>query len=131
MRRISADDGTSNPWRGIEIVSPGAFLTHTSPALIAWDDRLTGFGVRVQPSGIRSCIVNYRAGGGGRKAANRRLVIGRHGRVTPEQARRGAHETLGKVAAGEDPGGDQHMPARVPCRRCAKRSRSLSGKEEE
>ena len=48
---------------------------------IAWDDKLTGFGLRVQPSGVRSYIVNYRAGAGGRKAANRRLVIGRHGRV--------------------------------------------------
>ena len=70
---------------------------------IAWDDKLTGFGLRVQPSGVRSYIVNYRAGAGGRKAANRRLVIGRHGRVTSEQARRIAHETLGRVAAGEDP----------------------------
>ena len=70
---------------------------------IAWDDRLTGFGVRVQPSGVRSYLVNYRAEGGGRRAANRRLVIGRHGRVTAEQARRIAQETLGKVAAGEDP----------------------------
>ena len=42
---------------------------------IVWDDRLTGFGLRVQPSGVRSYIVNYRAGDGGRKAANRRLVI--------------------------------------------------------
>ncbi|MDE0386839.1 MAG: integrase arm-type DNA-binding domain-containing protein [Defluviicoccus sp.] len=70
---------------------------------IAWDDRLTGFGVRVQPSGVRSYLVNYRASGGGRRAANRRLVIGRHGRVSAEQARRIAQETLGKAAAGEDP----------------------------
>ena len=42
---------------------------------------VVGFGVRVQPSGVRSYIVNYRAGGGGRRAANRRLVIGRHARA--------------------------------------------------
>ena len=83
--------------RAVEALKPA------EAPFIAWDDRLTGFGVRVQPSGVRSYIVNYRAGDGGRKAANRRLVIGRHGRVTPEQARRIAQETLGRVAAGEDP----------------------------
>ena len=83
--------------RAVEALVPGG------KPFIAWDDKLVGFGVRVQPSGVRSYIVNYRACGGGRRAANRRLVIGRHGRVTPEQARRLAHETLGRVAAGEDP----------------------------
>ena len=81
---------------------------------IAWDDKLTGFGVRVQPSGLRSYIVNYRTGQGGRRAVNRRLVIGRHGRVTAEQARRIAHETLGKVAAGEDPAEGRTRSRSVP-----------------
>ena len=31
---------------------------------IAWDDKLTGFGVRIQPSGTKAFIVNYRAGDG-------------------------------------------------------------------
>ena len=70
---------------------------------IAWDDRLTGFGVRVHPSGRKSYLVNYRAGNGGRKAPNKRVVVGRAGRVAPEQARRLAQELLGRVAAGEDP----------------------------
>ena len=81
---------------------------------IAWDDKLTGFGVRVQPSGVRSYLVNYRTDSGGRRAANRRLVIGRHGRVTAEQARRIAHETLGKVAAGEDPAEGRTRSRSVP-----------------
>ena len=70
---------------------------------IAWDDKLTGFGVRVQPSGTKSFLINYRANGGGRFSPNRRLVIGRFGRMTAVQARTRAQALLGRVAAGEDP----------------------------
>ena len=70
---------------------------------IAWDDRLTGFGVRVQPSGAKTFVVNYRSGSGGRSAPNKRVTLGRFGRITPEQARRMAQELLGKVASGGDP----------------------------
>ena len=70
---------------------------------IAWDDRLTGFGVRIQPSGAKTFVVNYRLGEGGRKAPNKRVTLGRFGRITPDQARRMAQELLGKVASGEDP----------------------------
>ena len=94
--------------RTVEALSPA------EKPFIAWDDRLTGFGVRVQPSGVRSYLVNYRAEGGGRRAANRRLVIGRHDRVSAEQARRIAHETLGKVAAGEDPAEGRTRSRSVP-----------------
>ena len=86
---------------------------------IAWDDKLSGFGCRVQPSGTKSFIVNYRAGEGGRRAPNKRVVVGRFGRVTPEQARRRAQELLGRVAGGGDrrqalpPSG----PMRAPCPR--------------
>ena len=55
---------------------------------IAWDDKLTSFGGRVHPSGAKSFLVNYRAGNGGRKAPNKRVVVGRAGRVAPDQARR-------------------------------------------
>ena len=80
-----------------------AALEPCDKAFIAWDDKLIGFGVRVQPSGLKSFIVNYRAGDGGRKAPNKRVVVGRFGPVTPDQARRIAHRMLGKVADGQDP----------------------------
>ena len=80
-------------------------LEPTGKPWIAWDDKLVGFGVRVQPSGTKSYIVNYRAGEGGRNAPNKRVVVGRHGRVTPERARRLAQEMLGRVAGGDDPAG--------------------------
>ncbi len=109
--------------RSVDALVPGP------TPFIAWDDRLTGFGVRVQPSGVRSYIVNYRAGQGGRKAANRRLVIGRHGKVTAEQARRAAHETLGKVAAGEDPAGERARTRAMPTVREAFEDHLLAGPE--
>ena len=83
--------------RSVETLSPSA------GPWIAWDDKLTGFGVRVQPSGTKSFLINYRANGGGRYSPNRRLVIGRFGRMTAAEARRGAQSLLGRVAAGEDP----------------------------
>ena len=81
---------------------------------IAWDDKLIGFGVRVQPSGTKSFIVNYRPGEGGRKAPNKRIVIGRFGRITPDEARRKAQDLLGRVARGEDPAGEPAETRRVP-----------------
>ena len=81
---------------------------------IAWDDRLTGFGVQVHPSGVKSYIVNYRPGDGGRTAPNKRLVIGRCDRMVPEQARREAHRLLGMVAVGEDPAADRAKRRRMP-----------------
>ena len=109
--------------RSVEALKPG------DKPFIAWDDRLTGFGVRVQPSGIRSYLVNYRAGEGGRNAANRRLVVGRHGRVTAEQARRTAHETLGRVAAGEDPAAERARTRAMPTLREAYEDYLTAGPE--
>ena len=90
-----------------------AFEPAESP-WIAWDDKLVGFGCRVQPSGTKSYIVNYRAGDGGRKAPSRRIVVGRHGRVTADQARRKAQELLGRVAGGDDPAGEREDARALP-----------------
>ena len=81
---------------------------------VAWDDKLTGFGIRVQPSGVKSFFVNYRTGEGGRKALNRNVVIGRFGRMAPERARRVAQQVLGKVAAGGDPALERSEGRAIP-----------------
>ena len=81
---------------------------------VFWDDKLAGFGVRVQPSGVKSFFVNYRTGEGGRKAPNRNVVIGRFGRMAPEQARRLAQQVLGKVAAGADPARERTEARAMP-----------------
>ena len=72
---------------------------------LAWDDELIGFGVRVQPTGVMSYFVNYRAGDGGRKAPNKLVVIGRRGTISPGRARRLARRMLDEVAHGGDPAG--------------------------
>jgi integrase len=70
-----------------------------------WDQELSGFGLRVEPSGAKSYVIRYRANGGGRGAPERLLTLGRHGALTPEAARRLARTRLGEVAAGKDPAG--------------------------
>jgi integrase len=67
-----------------------------------WDAKLTGFGVRVRPSGAMSYVVCYRAGSG-RAVPKQRLTIGTVGKITPEQARTLAQGILGAVAHGRDP----------------------------
>jgi integrase len=71
-----------------------------------WDDALTGFGVRVRPSGARSYIVVYRAGVG-RKAPVRKVTIGSVGKITPHVARDLAQKALGSVAHGKDPAAER------------------------
>jgi len=63
------------------------------------DSELKGFGVRVQPSGVRSYFVQYRDIGG----RTRRIAIGRHGVLTVEQARKQAVQRLAEAARGENP----------------------------
>lgn len=70
---------------------------------IVFDEDLTGFGLRVMPSGTKTWIVEYRPGAGGRKVSTRRMKIDLASRVTPEQARTHAREILARVRLGEDP----------------------------
>lgn len=64
-----------------------------------WCSELKGFGVFVQPTGVRTYFVDYRNRDGVRK----RMTIGRHGTVTADQARKLAIATLGQTVKGEDP----------------------------
>ncbi len=66
---------------------------------IFWDSELADFGVRVHPTGRKVYIVQTRADG---KAA-KRVTVGRHGVVTPEEARRRAALIVARIKAGEDP----------------------------
>ncbi|UHD45823.1 site-specific integrase [Aureimonas altamirensis] len=68
-----------------------------------WDKELSGFALRVEPSGVKTFVIKYRAGGGGRSAKQHWLIIGRFGPLTADQARKIAKAKLGSVAAGADP----------------------------
>jgi integrase len=82
-------------------------LQPSSRDLFLWDEELTGFGIKVTPSGRKSYVLQYRVPGLGRRASPKRLVLGEHGALTPEEGRRLARRQLGNVAYGSDPAADR------------------------
>src|SRR5438552_8064115 len=72
-----------------------------------WDSELTGFALRVEPSGRRTFTARYRAGGG-RTGTLRQSTVGRYGTVTVDEARTLARKLLGAAAGGRDPIGEKH-----------------------
>ena len=63
-----------------------------------WDDALSGFGLVAFPSGRKTYIAQYRQCG-----RSRRIRLGEHGRLTPEEARKHAKILFGDVERGLDP----------------------------
>lgn len=72
-----------------------------------WDTELTGFGLKVMPSGRKIYVFQYRPRGSGRRGTARRVTIGRHGELTAEQARKIADGFLVSVRSGGDPAGSR------------------------
>lgn len=72
-----------------------------------WDSEVAGFGIKVTPTGHKSYVVQYRVPGLGRRGFAKRIVLGEHGKLTPDEARRLARRELGKVAHGGDPAADR------------------------
>ena len=66
---------------------------------VYWDSELQGFGVRVYPTGRKVYVVQTRVDG----KDGKRVTVGRHGVVTPEEARRRAAHIISRIKAGEDP----------------------------
>ena len=76
-------------------------LDNLAPAdkeYVEWDTEITGFGVRIRPTGRKVFILKYRT----LEGRQRKLSIGPYGRLTVDQARKEARSYL----AERDKGGD-------------------------
>lgn len=73
-----------------------------------WDSELTGFGVRIRASGRKTYVLQTRIGG-----RQRWYTIGKHGPLTPDEARATALEYLALAMRGVDPRDtySRHAPA--------------------
>ncbi|HWA23179.1 MAG TPA: site-specific integrase [Caulobacterales bacterium] len=87
-----------------------AILKAAPPAkpTIYFDEAVTGFGVRVFPTGAASFVLEYRPRDGGRDAAKKRIKIGAVGEMTLEAAREAAKDMKSdirraKIGEGADP----------------------------
>ena len=69
---------------------------------VFWDRDLPGFGVRVHRTGRKSYVVQTRG-----PAGLKRVTIGRHGEVTPEEARKYAREIIDRIKRGMVPTPDE------------------------
>jgi len=76
---------------GAKLISSKAAQPGAKPFEV-WDSRLSGFVLRVQPSGARSYYVQI--------ARGRRVAIGKVGELTPDEARERCTKVLGNVAHG-------------------------------
>ncbi|HEX3127511.1 MAG TPA: integrase arm-type DNA-binding domain-containing protein [Thermoanaerobaculia bacterium] len=90
--------------RFVDSISPTAKETEH------WDDKLPGFGLRVKPSGVKSYVIRYRTLSGDQ----RRLTLGQHGKLTPEQARNLAEDRFAEIKAGGDPSAHRQEKRAAP-----------------
>lgn len=65
---------------------------------VRWDDEISGFGLRIYPSGIKAFILSYRINN-----RKRLLTLGNFGILTLDQARKMAQQELVQVLNGVDP----------------------------
>ena len=72
---------------------------------VFWDRDLPGFGIRVYPSGAKVYVVQTRALG-----RSKRITVGRHGEIAPDQARKEAAGIIARIKAGESPVPEDPVP---------------------
>lgn len=74
-------------------------LTAKPKDYMVWDDKVSGFGVKVTPKGRKVYLLKYRT----RDGRQRKPTIGIHGNITCEVAREVAKEWHSELAKGRDP----------------------------
>jgi Arm DNA-binding domain/Phage integrase, N-terminal SAM-like domain len=82
--------------------------------VIYYDSELTGFCLKVLPSGAKRWCVEYRPGARSRRIAKRRMMLGSTSALTPDQARAAARQILAKVSLGEDPAAERSHARTMP-----------------
>jgi hypothetical protein len=78
-------------------------IERVDKSTLFYDSELTGFCLKVLPSGTKRWCVEYRSGAGGRSVGKTRMVLGSTAAMTPDQAREAAKKILASVALGQDP----------------------------
>ena len=76
---------------------------------ILWDDKLKGFGIAVFPTGVKTYVAQYR-----KDRRSHRVVLGKHGRLTPDEARREAKALLGDVEKVANPAVERRTKREAP-----------------
>tara|TARA_R110002124_G_scaffold264235_2_gene430815 strand:- start:5201 stop:6478 length:1278 start_codon:yes stop_codon:yes gene_type:complete len=80
--------------RTVDALGPGA------TDIFLWDSVTKGFGLKVTPRGKKVYLFQYRPKGGG---PAKRITIGPHGELTPDQAAKFAERLRLEVLSGGDP----------------------------
>ena len=80
---------------------------------VEYDSTMPGFGCRVTPAGARAWIFDYRPGGG-RRAATRRMTLGRIDALPYAKARKTAETLYHRTRLGEDPAGTRDKERATP-----------------
>ena len=73
-------------------------LTVNGKDAVFWDSDLPGFGIRVYPTGRKVYVVQTRTNG-----KSKRVTVGRHGDISPDEARKNATKFIARMKAGQSP----------------------------
>lgn len=85
--------------RAVDAAKPGA------KDLFLWDAEVSGFGLKITPAGGKVYVYQYRIArpGQAERTPAKRYTIGKHGNLTPDQARKRAKDLAALVEHGVDP----------------------------